>query len=264
MGKVISICIPKGGVGKTTTAVNLAASLAVAEKKTLLIDVDPYGSSALMLGFTADKIKAGIADIFSFAKSLSFAIHKTELEYLDYVPSNVNSMISDEKISKMSDNRVILKNSLKDIRNNYDLIIIDCPPILRGFTTNALTASDSVLIPLKAGHLSLDALDKLFEFLQWIKDVCNPSIDVEGILITMHEKSKVAELSEHELKQRYNNYMLETYIPTSDLLNEATFYGKPLCLYNINSEGAVAYLNLASELLNKNQNLFVTTANGNT
>jgi len=156
LSKIISVCIPKGGVGKTTTAVNLAASLAVAEKKTLLIDVDPYGSSALALEFTPDKIKAGISDIFNLSKNISFAIHKTELEFLDYVPSNVNSMITDEKISKFSDNRVILKNALKDIKESYDLkdikesydfIIIDCPPILRGFTTNAITTSDSILIP---------------------------------------------------------------------------------------------------------------------
>lgn len=254
MSKIISVCIPKGGVGKTTTAVNLAASLAVAEKKTLLIDVDPYGSSALALGFTPDKIKAGISDIFNFSKNINFAIHKTELEFLEYVPSNVNSMITDEKISKFSDNRVILKNALKDIKDNYDFIIIDCPPILRGFTTNAITASDSILIPIQSGHLSLDALDKLFEYLEWVKDVCNPAIQIEGILLTMYEEDKVMQISARELQQRYSQYLLSTKIPITNLLNEAMFYGKPLCLYNISSAGSEAYLKLAGEIISKNLN----------
>jgi chromosome partitioning protein len=254
MGKVISVCISKGGVGKTTTAVNLAASLAVAEKKTLLIDVDPFGSSAIALGFTSDKIKAGISEIFSFTKSINYTIHKTELEYLDFVPANINSIQLDEKFARSSENRVILKNALKDVKNNYSYIIIDCPPILRGITTNALTASDSILIPVKCGHLSLDAVDRLFQYMSWIRDISNPELDVEGIILTMYEKnSKVTEISERELKLKYNQYLLSTNIPTSSLLNEATFFGKPLCLYKINSLGAIAYLNLAYEIITRNQ-----------
>ena len=229
MGKVISICISKGGVGKTTTAVNLAASLAVAEKKTLLIDVDPFGSSAVAMGFTSDKIKAGISEIFSFTKSINYTIHKTDLEYLDFIPANINSIQLDEKFARSSENRVILKNSLKEVKNNYDFIIIDCPPVLRGITTNALTASDSILIPVKCGHLSLDAVDRLFQYIFWIREISNPELAVEGIILTMYEKnSKVTEISERELKLKYNQYLLETNIPTSSLLNEATFYGKPL------------------------------------
>lgn len=253
MGKTISICIPKGGVGKTTTAVNLAASLAVAEKKTLLIDVDPFGSAAVALGFTPDKVKAGIADVFSFSKSITQAIHKTEMEFLDFVPSNINSLKIDEKFSKSSDNRVVLKNAMRECRDKYDYIIIDCPPVLRGVTTNALTASDSILIPVKCGHLALDAIDKLFNYIDWVKDNSNPGIQVEGIVLTMYEKdSKVTEIAERELKLKYKDLLLTTIIPTSNLLNEATFYGKPLCLYKIDSEGAIAYLDLAFELITKN------------
>ncbi len=255
MGKVISICISKGGVGKTTTAVNLAASLAVAEKKTLLIDVDPFGSSAVAMGFTSDKIKAGISEIFSFTKSINYTIHKTDLEYLDFIPANINSIQLDEKFARSSENRVILKNSLKEVKNNYDFIIIDCPPVLRGITTNALTASDSILIPVKCGHLSLDVVDRLFQYIFWIREISNPELAVEGIILTMYEKnSKVTEISERELKLKYNQYLLETNIPTSSLLNEATFYGKPLCLYKINSLGAIAYLNLAYEIIDNNEN----------
>jgi chromosome partitioning protein len=253
MGKIISVCISKGGVGKTTTAVNLAASLAVAEKKTLLIDVDPFGSAAIALGFTSDKIKAGIFEIFSFTKSIQYTIHKTELDYLDFVPANINSIQLDEKFAKSSENRIILKNALKEVRNLYDFIIIDCPPVLRGITTNALTASDSILIPVKCGHLSLDAVDRLFQYVSWIHEISNPDLDIEGIIMTMYEKnSKVTEISERELKLKYAEYLLKVNIPVSSLLNEATFYGKPLCLYKINSLGAIAYLNLAYELIIKN------------
>jgi len=256
MGKVISICLAKGGVGKTTSAVNLAASLAVYEQKTLLIDIDPYGSANIALGFTSDKIKGGILEIFSFTKSIHYTIHKTEIEYLDFVPSNIISLNVDEKFARSAENKTVLKNALRDIKNEYDYIIIDCPPILRGVTTNALTASDSVLIPVKCGYLTLDALDKLFNYVQWIKEVSNPELKIEGIFFTMYEKdSKVTKISEQELKIKYNDYLMKTSIPASNLLNEATFYGKPLCLYQISSAGAIAYLDLAYEIMTKNQSL---------
>jgi chromosome partitioning protein len=255
MGKVISVCIPKGGVGKTTTAVNLAASLAVLEKKTLLIDVDPFGSAGIALGFNPDNIKAGISDIFSLSKSIEFAIHKTELPNFFFIPSNINSIQLDEKFSKSTENRVILRNSISKIKENYDFIIIDCPPFLRGITTNALTATDSVLIPIKCGQLSLEAIDKLFQYITLIRDISNPDIRIEGIIMTMYEKNlKVTEISERELKLKYKEHMLQTNIPASSLLNESTFYGKPLCLYKINSLGATAYLELAVEIIQKNQN----------
>src|SRR6188768_2377965 len=255
MSKIISVCIPKGGVGKTTTAVNLAASLAVAEKRTLLIDVDPFGGSAIALGFTPDKIKASLAEIFAFTHSLKSAIHRTDLEYLDFVPSNVYSINMHDKFIKYSENRLILKNAVKEVENHYDYIIMDCPPVLKGISTNALVASDSILIPIKSGHFSLEAVDRLFNYFEWIKEIANPDLSIEGIILTMYEKdSKVTKISERELKIKYSKYLLNTVIPNTSLLNESTFYGKPLCLYKINSEGAIAYLDLASEILQKNSN----------
>lgn len=254
MGKVISVCIPKGGVGKTTSAVNLSASFALSEKKVLLIDVDPYGSSAVALGFTPDRIKGGISEIFNFAKSIDYTIHKTEIPFLDFVPANINSIQNDEKFAKMTENRVVLKNAIKEVRNKYDYILIDCPPTLRGITLNALTASDTVLIPVKCGHFSLEAVDKLFDYISWVREVSNPYLDIEGIFLTMYEtNSKVTEISERELRIKYEDYILNVNIPITNLLNEATFYGKPLCLYKINSEGALAYINLAYEIIRRNQ-----------
>lgn len=250
--RIISICLPKGGVGKTTTAVNLAASLAVAEKRTLLIDADPFGASAMSLGFTPEKVKSGIAEVFSFTHSLEHATHKTELEYLDFVPSNVNTIQRDERFTKMSENRVVLKNALKGAGEHYEYIIIDCPPIMRGIVANALTASTSVMMPVRSGHFSLEAISKLFKYVEYIKEIANPTLYIEGIVMTMYESNtKVTEISERELKLRYNKYLFKTTIPRNNMVTESTFYGKPAILYNVNANVSMAYLELAYELINK-------------
>lgn len=250
--KVISICMPKGGVGKTTTAVNLAASLAVAEKKTLLIDTDPFGASAISLGFTPEKIKAGISEVFSFTHSIDHAVHRTDLEYMDFVPSNVNSIQRDDRFSKISENRVVLKNAIRGIMNQYEYIIIDCPPSMRGIVSNALTASSSVLLPVRCGHFALEAISKLFKYVDYVKEIANPALSIEGILLTMYESNtKVTEIAERELKLRYNKYLFKTTIPRNQLLTESTFYGKPIILFNVNCNVSMAYLELAYEIINK-------------
>lgn len=252
--KIISICLPKGGVGKTTTAVNLAASLAVAEKKTLLIDVDPFGASAISLGFTPEKIRAGVAEVFSFTHSLDHAIHSTELEYLDFVPSNVNTIQRDERFTKIAENRVVLKNAIRVAAEQYEYIIIDCPPIMRGIVANALTASSSVMMPVRCGHFSLEAISKLFKYIEYIKEIANPALYIEGIVMTMYESNtKVTEISERELKLRYNKYLFKTNIPRNHIVTESTFYGKPAILYNVNANVSMAYLELAYEIINKYQ-----------
>lgn len=250
--KIISVYLPKGGVGKTTTAVNLAASLAVAEKRTLLVDADPFGASAMSLGFTPEKIKAGISEVFSFTHSLSHAIHKTELEYLDFVPSNVNSIQRDDRFSKIAENRIVLKNALRQVTSQYEYIIIDCPPTMRGIVSNALTASTSVLMPVRSGQFSLEAIAKLFKYVDYIKEIANPSLAVEGIVMTMYESNtKVTEISERELKLRYNKYLFKTNIPRNHIMTESTFYGKPVILYSVNANVSMAYLELAYEIINK-------------
>lgn len=252
MSKVISICLPKGGVGKTTTAVNLAASLAVAEKKTLLIDADPFGASAMSLGFTPEKIKAGISEVFSFTHSLEHALHKTELEYLDFVPSNVNTIQRDDRFSKIAENRVVLKNALRGVQEHYEYVIIDCPPLMRGIVSNALTASTSVLVPVRCGHFALEAIAKLFKYVDYIKEIANPGLKIEGIVMTMYESNtKVTEISERELKLRYNKYLFKTTIPRNHLITESSFYGKPIILYNVNCNVSMSYLELAYEIINK-------------
>ncbi len=254
MARIIAVALPKGGVGKTTTAVNLAASLAVAERRTLLIDMDTFGASGLSLGFTEGTIRAGLFEVFNFITALNNAIHKTELTFLDFVPSNIHSLQMEERMLKLAENRSILRNALRSIAQQYDFVILDCPPFLRGLSTNALTAADSVLIPVKPGHFALDAVDKLFKYLEWIKEVANKSIEVEGIIITMHEpNTRVTDITVRELQAKFHRYMLETFIPKNVVLSEASFYGKPALLHSVNSRGAAAYLALAREIIARNE-----------
>lgn len=254
MSRIIAVALPKGGVGKTTTAVNLAASLAVAEQRTLLIDMDTFGASGLSLGFTEGTIKAGLYEVFNFITSIGNAIHKTELSYLDFVPANVHTLQMEERIMRLADNRSILRNALRAVSQRYDYVILDCPPFLRGLSTNALTAADSVLIPVKSGHFALDAVDKLFKYLDWLREVANKTLAVEGILLTMHEpNTRVTDITMRELDSKYRKHMFETFIPKNNVLSEASFYGKPAILYSANSRGSAAYLALAKEIIAKNQ-----------
>jgi chromosome partitioning protein len=252
MARIIAVALPKGGVGKTTTAVNLAASLAVAEQRTLLIDMDSFGASGLSLGFTEDRIKAGVFEVFNFVAGLHSAIHRTELAFLDFVPANVQSLQAEERLMRLADNRSILKNALRGIAQQYDYVILDCPPVLRGLSTNALTAADSVLMPVKSGHFALDAVDKLFKYVDWLRDVANKSLEIEGILLTMHEpNTRVTDITLRELQSKYRSHIFQSIVPKNTVLGEASFYGRPAILYDVNSRGSIAYLALAREIITR-------------
>lgn len=250
MAKVLCIAIPKGGVGKTTTAVNLAASLAVLEKRVLLLDTDPFGACSLALGFTQENIKGGLYDVFNFVHSLSQVIHRTELAFLDFVPVNVHTIQREERLLRLSENRTLLRNILQSVLPHYDFIIIDTPPVLRGLTTAALLCAHSVLIPIRSGFFSLEGIEKLLQYLDWIRTTANKPLSIEGILQTMYEPhTKTTEITDRELQQRFRKYLLQTVIPRSTQLNEASFYGKPGILFNANAKGTIAYLDLAREIL---------------
>jgi len=252
MARTIAVALPKGGVGKTTTAVNLAASLAVAERHTLLVDMDTFGASGLSLGFTEGTIKGGLYEVFNFITSLPSVIHKTALHHLDFIPSNVQSLQMEDRMLKLAENRSIFRNALRGLAQDYDYIVLDCPPFLRGMCTNALNAADSVLIPVKSGHFALDAVDKLFRYIEWMHDVANKSLEIEGILLTMLEShTRVTDITIRELNAKYRRYLFQTSIPKNSALSEASFYGKPAVLFNVNSRGATAYLDLAREIIGR-------------
>jgi chromosome partitioning protein len=254
LAKTIAIAIPKGGVGKTTTAVNLAASLAVLEKRTLLIDTDSFGACSLSLGYTKEKTKGGLYEIFNFVYSMSQVVHRTELAFLDFVPANVRTDAQEERMARLAENRTMLRNTLRQVLPHYDYVIIDTPPVLRGMTTNALTCADSILAPIKPGHFSLEALDKLFKYLDWVHEAANKTLQIEGILQTMYEpKTKVTEITDRELQLRFRKHQFRTIIPKNTSLTEASFYGRPSILFNATSKGSLAYLALAQELIQKHQ-----------
>jgi chromosome partitioning protein len=252
MGRIITIAIPKGGVGKTTTAVNLAASFAAFERRTLLIDADPFGACSMSLGYTPEKTRGGLYEVFNFVYSMTQVIHRTEMAFLDFVPANVKTPQHEDRLQRLSENRTMLRNVLRQLVPHYDYIIIDTPPFLRGLTTNALSCSDSVLVPMKSGHFSLEAVDKLFRHLEWIRETANRTLQVEGILQTMYEPHlKVTEISDRELQLRYRKHLLRTSIPKNTHLTEASFYGKPAILFNATSRGTLAYMELAREMISR-------------
>ena len=254
MGKVIAISIPKGGVGKTTAAVNLSASLAVLEKKILLIDMDPSGSCAVSLGFTPSQIKGDTSNILGFIKSIDSVIHKTSLKFLDFIPTTVLSYEAEEKLERLTHNVYLFRNILQTILHKYDFIIIDCPPYLKGMTSLALTAADSVLIPIRGGHLSILALKKMLDHIVWIRGKLNNKLDIEGILLSMYEaNTKVWTITEKRLYKNLGKFVLMTSIPKNTAIAESTYYGKPALIFDAKSKGAISFLELAKEIIIRNK-----------
>ncbi len=254
MKKIISIAIGKGGVGKTTTATNLATCLAVAEKKTLLIDFDPSGSCSDCFGFSYERPVGGIFKVLSFTRNIDQVVQKTDLENLDFIPSDITSPEIEDRMLKLTNYSYLFNNILSSYElAEYEYIIIDCPPYLKGLTTIALNASTSVLIPVKAGQYSILALRKMFDYYNWIKKRNNPNLKIEGILRTIYEPdTKAWSLTNNELYDNYMPHLFKTVIPKNITLTESEFYKRPAILFNLKSKGSQAYLRLTEEILSKN------------
>lgn len=253
MAKVIAIANQKGGVGKTTTAINLASSLAVLEYKTLLIDGDPQANSTTGNGFDLKNIQVSIYDCMVNELPLRQAILETETPNLSLLPAHVDLVGAEIELINLPNRELIMKQVLDTEKDNFDFIIIDCSPSLGLITVNALAAADSVIIPVQCEYFALEGLGKLLNTIKIIQNRINTGLAIEGILMTMYDgRLRLSNQVVEEIKNHFESLVFDTIIHRNTRLGEAPSFGKPALLYDADSTGAINYLNLAKEILQKN------------
>lgn len=253
MGKTIAIANQKGGVGKTTTAINLAASLAAFEFKTLLIDADPQANSTSGLGFNPKEVKNSIYECMVGLSSVQESILPTEIPFLDIIPSHIDLVGAEIEMINLNNRERKMKEALEVVKDQYDFIIMDCSPSLGLITINSLTAADSVIIPVQCEYYALEGLGKLLNTIKIIQSRLNTSLVIEGILLTMYDlRLRLSNQVVNEVNLHFKNMVFETIIPRNIRLSESPSFGVPAILHDADSKGAISYLNLAKEIIRKN------------
>ena len=256
MGKIIAIANQKGGVGKTTTAINLAASLAVLEHKTLLIDADPQANSTSGVGFDPKEIEGSIYECIIDNVNPKDIIKETETPNLFLLPAHIDLVGAEIEIINLPQREKMMSNALAGIKDEYDYIIIDCSPSLGLITVNALTAADSVIIPVQCQYFALEGLGKLLNTIKIVQSRFNPELDIEGILLTMFDsRTRIAKQVVSEVKTHFQTMVFDTIINVNTRLGEAPSYGQTAIMHDATSIGAINYLNLAREILKNNENV---------
>ncbi len=254
MGKIVSVVNQKGGVGKTTTAVNLASGIGIAGKKVLLVDADPQGNSTSGFGVNKKNAKITSYELLIGKAKLESAVIKTEFKNVDIVPSSMDLAAAEVDLIEIEHREAQLKMSLAAAREKYDYIFIDCPPSLGLITINALNASDTVLVPIQCEYFALEGLSQLMASVRQVKRLYNPTLEIEGIVLTMYDaRLNLTGQVVSEIKKYFSNQLYKTAIPRAVRLSEAPSYGMPIQYYDKRSKGAAAYDDLAKEFLKRNR-----------
>ncbi len=252
MGRIIAIANQKGGVGKTTTAINLSASLAEKGRKVLAIDMDPQGNMSSGLGLDKNSIDGTIYDMIIGESDVEEVIHKNTIENLDILPSNVDLSAVEIEMIDVENKEFVVRNAIQKIRDNYDYVIIDCPPSLSLLTVNAMTTADSVLVPIQCEYYALEGLSQLIHTVELVKDRLNPVLEIEGVVFTMYDARTNLSLQVVEnVKDNLEQNIYKTIIPRNIRLAEAPSFGTPINQYDPRSAGAESYMRLAEEVISR-------------
>ncbi|AYN68489.1 ParA family protein [Euzebyella marina] len=256
MGKIIAIANQKGGVGKTTTTVNLAASLGVLEKKVLLIDADPQANATSGLGIEVEDVELGTYQLLELTTDAKDTIIKTDSPNLDLIPAHIDLVAIEIELVDKDDREYMMRKAISDLRDSYDYILIDCAPSLGLLTLNALTAADSVIIPIQCEYFALEGLGKLLNTIKSVQKVHNPNLDIEGMLLTMYDQRlRLSNQVVEEVRKHFADMVFDTIIQRNVRLSEAPSYGESIIKYDASSKGATNYLNLANEVVKKNKEI---------
>ena len=253
MGKIIALANQKGGVGKTTTTINLAASLATLEKSVLVIDADPQANASSGLGVTADDVDCSLYECIIDAADVRDALYTTDIEGLDIIPSHIDLVGAEIEMLNLERREYVLRNLLATIRQDYDFILIDCSPSLGLITVNALTAANAVIIPVQCEYFALEGISKLLNTIKIIKSKLNPPLEIEGFLLTMYDsRLRLANQVYDEMKRHFREMVFKTVIQRNVKLSESPGHGLPVILYDADSTGSKNHLALAKEIISKN------------
>lgn len=253
MGKIIAIANQKGGVGKTTTSVNLAASLGVLEKKVLLIDADPQANATSGLGVDVENVEIGSYQLIEHSASAEECIIKTTAPNVDIIPAHIDLVAIEIELVDKDEREYMLRKAIVHLKNSYDYIIIDCAPSLGLLTLNALTAADSVMIPIQCEYFALEGLGKLLNTIKSVQKIHNKALDIEGMLLTMYDsRLRLSNQVVEEVQKHFSNMVFETIIQRNVRLGEAPSFGESIINYDVSSKGASNYLSLAKEIIKKN------------